>query len=112
MNDRHREALSVLGYFFLLNGKTRKALILFRALRELFPGEPLFAGSLGYACLALGDYQGALAASEAFLERETDPAARTAGCLLRGKALWGLGNAAGAREALNDGLAREGGKSG
>jgi Flp pilus assembly protein TadD len=107
MNDRHREALSVLGYFFLLNGKTGKALILFRALRELFPGEPLFAGSLGYASLASGDYEGALAASEAFLEGETDPEARSAGCLLRGKALWGLGDAAGARKTLNDGLRRE-----
>lgn len=110
MNERHKEALSVLGYFFLLNGKTGKALVLFRALRALFPEEPLFAKSLSYACLAAGDYKRALAESDAFLAGESRPEARAAGHLLQSKACFSLGETARARDKLDEFLGAGGEK--
>jgi hypothetical protein len=37
MDESQKEFLTILGHFFLQNNKAEKALIIFRALQELFP---------------------------------------------------------------------------
>ena len=95
MRSEHKDILSALGFFFLEHDQPDKALTLLEALRTVFPEDPGIAKSRGYAYLQAGRPQDALAAAAA-----TSAGQDSAGHLLRGKALWGLGRVAEARACL------------
>ncbi|VBB42637.1 hypothetical protein TRIP_B200777 [uncultured Desulfatiglans sp.] len=101
MNAREKEALAVLGYFFLSHRKAEKARILFQALVGLFPEEARFVESLSYAYLMTGEYERSLAAAEAFLLLEKERNRQALGYLLKTLAYRSLGEEENACECLN-----------
>lgn len=100
MNHSEREFLSILGYFMLRNGKAEKAMIIFRALNELFPGDPHLLKSLSYACIMSGEHQKGLHFAEKFLGSASEAEDIEMGTILKSKSLWGLGREAEARDTL------------
>ena len=92
--------MTVLGYFYLQNGKFDKALILFKALNELFPDDPYLMKSLSYAFLVNGEYENALHLTERLLQDAPTRREDDVGYLLRSKSLWGLGREDEARDLL------------
>lgn len=107
MDVKQKEVLSLLGYFFLRNNKTDKALILFRVLQDLFPDEPLFAKALSYGCMLAGDHKTSLAAAERYLACEKRPELQAIGYLLQSRAYWGLEEHTKARESMASYLTRK-----
>jgi tetratricopeptide (TPR) repeat protein len=101
MDESQKEFLTILGYFFLQNNKAEKALIIFRALQELFPDDPYLMKAGSYACLVNGEHEDALHLAERWLREGPVDRMNEIGYLLKSKALWGLGRENEARETLN-----------
>ena len=60
MSTREREAMAVLGYFFLQNNRPAKAAALFAALNVLYPDDPRTVTSLALAQVREGRAERAL----------------------------------------------------
>jgi len=101
MNESEKEFLTTLGYFFLQNNKPAKALIIFKALHELFPEDPYMMKAASYASLINGYYEDALLLVDKSIRGMASDREKEAGYLLKSKALWGLGRESEARETLN-----------
>lgn len=102
MDDEQKEFLLVLGYFYLQNRKPAKALVLFKALAELFSEDLNVVKALSYACMLCGDHDKALSLAERFLSESNTDDDEALGRLLKGKALWGMGRREEARSTMSN----------
>lgn len=100
MEPGQKEALSVLGYFFIQHGRPDKALTLFKALDVLFPDDAHVLKSLSYAYMAVGEPERALDAAARYLRIDAGAGDDAAIHLIRSRALWRLGQTDEARRVF------------
>lgn len=105
MTQEHRDFLALLARCLLSNGKSGKALSLYRALLTISPSEPRYQLSTAYAALQEGQSREALRLVEDYLGHSED--INIYAHLVRSKALWALGQEGQARLALNTFLKEE-----
>lgn len=98
MTDEHRDFLALLARCLLSNGKSHKALSLYRALLTIAPGERRYQLNTAFAALEEGQPREALRLIEDYLSQGED--GNIYAHLVRSKALWALGNESQARLAL------------
>ena len=108
MDDEQKEFLTLLGYFYLQNKKAEKALILFRALYELFPEDINVIKSLSYAYLINGENEIALSLIEKYMQESHLDEEIQVGYLLKSKSLWNMGRRREARSIISDFLGMKG----
>jgi hypothetical protein len=101
MKENQRDCLEVLGYLFLCNHKTEKALVLLEALQALSPSDPHVSRSLCYAYLINRQYEQALSQAERVLRETPEPENKEIAYLFKSRALWGLGKGEEARRVMN-----------
>lgn len=100
LGDEHRDALRLLGYILLRQKRPRDAIAVFRGLLAIDPGDRHAHRSLIYGYLAAGEPEHALEVAASYTPRPRERLAATIH-LLRAQALWRLGRADEAREALH-----------
>ena len=96
----HCDALRLLGYVLLRQGLANDAVTVFHGLLGLDPSDRQAHRALISAHLAANDPEHALEIASSYVVRPNEPRA-AALHLLRAQALWRLGQAAEAREALD-----------
>ncbi|CAM2005092.1 type III secretion apparatus assembly chaperone SctY [Acanthopleuribacter pedis] len=101
MDEQQKEFLSLLGFFYLKNGKTEKAGVLFRALLELFPNDAHLQRSLAYTYLVQRKFEQSLLLADRFLDNPGSGPHKAAAFLIKSKAMWGLGQPESARQMLD-----------
>lgn len=98
--EEQTEGLRVLADVYLDQGQTDKARTLLEALRVLAPQNVGVIRALSYAHLLAGRYEEALATTDALLRLDAAMPDNAPALLIRGKALWALGQATEARDSL------------
>lgn len=100
MEEISKETLLLLAHLYLQHSKYKKALNLFKALKQLYPDNAHINRSLAYTHLKLEDFEAALQNTEQSLLTETSPGLIIASNLIKSRALWGLGQKQVARHTL------------
>ncbi len=100
MDEQQKEFLSLLGFFYLKNGKTEKAGVLLRALLELFPNDAHLQRSLAYTYLVQRKFEQSLLLADRFLDNPDSGPFKAEAFLIKSKAMWGLGQPESARQML------------
>ncbi len=103
---QQREILSVLGFLFLEHDRPDRAAILYGALVQSYPDNGYFLKCLAYALLRDEEFDRALAAAEAGLGMGLSAGDVDFLQLVRGRALWNLGQREEARLAIRGVLDR------
>lgn len=96
----HCDALRLLGYVLLRQGLAKDAVTVFQGLLRLDPADRQAHRALISAYLAAQDPEHALEVASSYVLRPNEPKA-AALHLLRAQALWRMGQAVEAREALD-----------
>ncbi len=90
-STRQKEFLTLLGWFFLQNGKLARAIDLFRVLDQVDPHDPVTMRLLSYACIKIEAYEEARGYAERFLKTAVAQSDLIIGYFLKSRALWGMG---------------------